>query len=294
MALGKEIKKDDFKVSRLHPCFSAKAHNKYGRLHLPVSPSCNIQCRFCVRSFNKTEERPGVAAGILKISETLDIVKKALNLCPEITVVGIAGPGDSLATDDAIEVFELIDKNFPKLIKCLSTNGLLLVQKAKRLYEAGVKTITVTVNAVNAKILDKIISYIIWNGTKISGVEASEILIKNQIEGIKKIKNLGAAVKVNTVLIPNVNDTHISEIAKAVKDAGADKYNIIPLIAQGEFKNAKVPSCDLLSDARKAAQQFIEVFYHCKHCRADACGIPGKDDLSSKLYDKQMETFSHG
>ena len=25
----------------------AKAHLKYGRIHLPVSPGCNIGCRFC-------------------------------------------------------------------------------------------------------------------------------------------------------------------------------------------------------------------------------------------------------
>ena len=31
-----------------HPCYSftAEGHKKSGRLHIPVSPSCNIQCRF--------------------------------------------------------------------------------------------------------------------------------------------------------------------------------------------------------------------------------------------------------
>ena len=43
-------------------CFSASAHNKFARIHLPVSPACNIQCRFCKRGFNKWEIRPGVAA----------------------------------------------------------------------------------------------------------------------------------------------------------------------------------------------------------------------------------------
>ncbi|MDR1193245.1 MAG: hypothetical protein LBK98_03610, partial [Peptococcaceae bacterium] len=33
-----------------HPCFSEKAHNSKGRLHMPISPACNIQCRFCTRS----------------------------------------------------------------------------------------------------------------------------------------------------------------------------------------------------------------------------------------------------
>ena len=79
-----------------------------GRVHLPVSPVCNIQCRFCQRAFNKTEDRPGVSAGSLKPEEAAGLVKRALEICPEITVAGIAGPGDTLATYHALEPFELI------------------------------------------------------------------------------------------------------------------------------------------------------------------------------------------
>jgi nitrogen fixation protein NifB len=297
MSLGIEKKlndTDELKVSRLHPCFNGAAHNKYGRLHLPISPSCNIKCRFCERAFNKTEDRPGVAGQILKPLEAPEIVNKALKLCPQITVVGIAGPGDTLADDNALKAFELVHEEHPELIKCLSTNGLLLPQKANDLIAAGVKSVTVTVNAVDPAILDKIVSHIFYNGVKLSGLTAAEILIGSQLEGIEKISSLGATVKVNTVLVPGINDFHISEISKTVKAAGANIYNIIPLIPQGEFKNFKPPSCGELANARKAASEFVEVFYHCKHCRADACGIPGKEDLSSKLYDKQMETFSHG
>lgn len=32
-----------------HPCFSGEAHLKFGRIHLPVSPACNIGCLFCAR-----------------------------------------------------------------------------------------------------------------------------------------------------------------------------------------------------------------------------------------------------
>ncbi|AKL98070.1 radical SAM protein [Endomicrobium proavitum] len=294
MSLGKEIKSKDIKVSRLHPCFGGKAHNKYGRIHLPVSPACNIQCRFCSRTLNKTEERPGVTGQVLKPEETPAIVNKALELCPEITVVGIAGPGDTLATDNALKAFELVHSEHPELIKCLSTNGLLLPQKAKQLADVGVRSVTVTVNAVDPVILDKIVSHIIYNGVRLTGLIAAEILIGSQLEGIEKVAALGVTLKVNTVLIPGVNDKHISEISKAVKAAGANIYNIIPLIPQGEFINFKAPTCDDLAQARKSASDFLEVFYHCKHCRADACGIPGKEDLSSKLYDRQPDTFSHG
>ena len=51
-----------------------------------------------------------------------------------------------------------------------------------------------------------------------------------------------------------------------------------------------------LEKVRAEAGEYLEVFRHCKHCRADACGIPGKNqDIHSLLYDKEVvETFSHG
>lgn len=88
-----------------HPCFNGEAHFKYGRIHLPVSPDCNIQCRFCKRGFNKWEQRPGVSQSLLSPEAAVDMVAKALEKCPELTVAGIAGPGDTLATDHALEVF---------------------------------------------------------------------------------------------------------------------------------------------------------------------------------------------
>jgi nitrogen fixation protein NifB len=294
MALNLNLKEEMVKLSQLHPCLSGDANSKFGRLHLPVSPACNIQCRFCNRTFNKTENRPGVTGTVLKPEETLEIVEKALKLCPEITVVGIAGPGDTLATDDAVKTFRIVNEKYPELIKCLSTNGLLLPKKAQELYDAGVRSVTVTVNAVDPTIQSKITSQVVYEGVVYTGEDGATILIREQLKGIRLMSSLGAIVKINTVLIPGVNDGHIEEIAKTVKEAGASIYNIIPLIPQYEFKDSKAPSCDELNTAREQAEKHLPVFRHCQHCRADACGIPGKNNFSSKLYDGVPETFSHG
>jgi nitrogen fixation protein NifB len=289
-----ETKRSFLKVSQLHPCFGQEAHNKFGRLHLPVSPACNIQCRFCNRAFNENEVRPGVTAGILHPDQAVETVKKALKLCPDITVVGIAGPGDTLATNSAIDAFRAVHEAYPDLINCLSTNGLLLPDRAEELIEVGVKTVTVTVNAVDPYILEKVVAYIVFEGRKIVGPEMGNILTARQLEGIRKVSDLGATVKVNTVLIPGVNDEHIEDIARAVSEAGAHIYNIIPLIPQHELSHIEEPGCDMLQRAREAGARHLDVFQHCKHCRADACGIPGLSDFSRELYGGQMETFSHG
>jgi nitrogen fixation protein NifB len=289
-----EVKRSFLKLSQLHPCFGAEAHNKFGRLHLPVSPACNIQCRFCKRSINEKEARPGVSAGILRPDQAVETVKKALALCPDITVVGIAGPGDTLATDAALNAFRAVHQAYPHLIKCISTNGLRLPDRAEELIGVGVKTVTVTVNAVDPYILDKVVSHIVFEGKKITGPDMGEILTAKQLEGIRRVSDLGATVKVNTVLVPGINDKHIEDIACAVSEAGAQIYNIIPLIPQHELAHIEEPDCDMLEKAREDGGKYLEVFRHCKHCRADACGIPGLSDFSRELYGGRMETFSHG
>ncbi|MDR3332029.1 MAG: radical SAM protein [Synergistaceae bacterium] len=281
------------KVSQLHPCFGEGAHNKFGRLHLPVSSACNIQCRFCNRAFNRDEVRPGVTAGILRPEDAVDTVRRALELCPDITVVGIAGPGDTLATDSAMETFRAVHEAYPNLINCLSTNGLLLPDKAEELMDVGVSTITVTVNAIDPDILEKVVSYVILDGHVLTGRDMA-VLTERQLEGIRKASALGAVIKVNTVLIPGINDEHIEDIAKAAGEAGARKYNIIPLIPQHELSHIEQPDCDMLRKAKDSASKHLDVFHHCQHCRADACGIPGISDFSQKLYGGGMETFSHG
>lgn len=283
-------------IANRHPCFSGEANFTHGRLHLPVSPVCNIQCKFCKRAINKLENRPGVSQKLLSPQEACNLVSKALDICPEITVVGIAGPGDTLASPNAIETFNLIHKEYPELINCLSTNGLLLERYANNIYNAGVRTVTVTVNAVDPEILKNICSWIVYDGVKYEGKEAAEILIEEQKRGIKKLAELDVLIKINIVLIPGINDFHIADIARTVKECGANLINIIPLIPQHELSDIEPPTCSQLNEARKAAEEYLPVFRHCQHCRADACGIPGKGDLSSLLYETSgiPQTFSHG
>ena len=279
-----------------HPCFGGHKNNA-GRIHLPVSPGCNIACRFCDRTINDVEERPGVTSKILTPEEASDIVSKALDICPDIKVAGIAGPGDTLASDNAFKTFRIIKERYPDLIKCMSTNGLLLAEKADEIISTDIDSLTVTVNAVDHEIEAKLNRGILWHGKHYTGVEAAEILIKNQLEGIRKVSAAGITIKVNTVLVIGINDQHIEEIAKTVKAAGASIYNIIPLIPQNELKDYPEPTCAQIEAVRAKASKYIDVFRHCQRCRADAIGVPGEKDYGDRIYLKRIahkDTFSHG
>ena len=286
-------------VSQRHPCFGgAAAHTRYGRIHLPVAPSCNIHCRFCTRGIDAQARRPGTACRLLKPEEAVSSVEKALALCPDISVVGVAGPGDALASDHALAALREVHERFPELLKCLSTNGLRLAERADEVWAAGVRSITVTVNAVDPTILTELCSRIVLQRRVIRGTEAAEILIEQQLEGIRRLSQLGAVVKVNTVLVPGVNDQHVEDIVTQSAAAGAHVANIIPLIPNGEFRGYLAPNAQDLETARKIAESHLAVYRTCRQCRADACGVPGTGiDFARQVFGNDVvegSYFSHG
>ena len=46
-----------------HPCYSEDAHHYFARMHIAVAPACNIQCNYCNRKYDcSNESRPGVVS----------------------------------------------------------------------------------------------------------------------------------------------------------------------------------------------------------------------------------------
>jgi nitrogen fixation protein NifB len=223
-----------------------------------------------------------VASRIISPQEALSKVRKAMRIFP-LTVVGIAGPGDPLANQETFETLQLIDKEFPKLMKCISTNGLLLLDYIDLLKKLRLATLTVTVNAVEPKTAAKIYDFIFFNGKTYKGLEAAKILLKRQTKGIKEAIRRGIPTKINTVLIPQVNMQEIAQIAKLYGVMGAKIMNIIPLIPIHRLALKRAPTCEELRKIRDKSQRYIEQFRRCKQCRADALGIPGleRKDFSS-------------
>lgn len=263
-----------------HPCFGGN-HQKNGRMHLAVAPRCNIKCGYCSRRHDcANESRPGVTSRLLTPEEAIIKVRKVMAselLGPMIKVIGIAGPGDPLANEETFETFRLVGKEFPHLIKCMSTNGLLLPEKINLLHKLGLHSLTVTINAVDPAVGAKIYSHILYQGRKLTGPHAMEMLIANQFAGLQRAVEFGMTVKVNTVLIPGVNDDQVPRIAERVRDLGAFVMNVLPLIPQADFAHVAAPTAAHLEEVRSANEKIIGQFRHCRQCRADAVGLLGQD-----------------
>lgn len=263
-----------------HPCFGGN-HKKNGRMHLAVAPKCNIKCGYCTRRHDcANESRPGVTSRLLTPAEAIVRVREVMAspvTGPMIKVVGIAGPGDPLFNEETFETFRLVGEEFPHLIKCLSTNGLLLPEKMQLLKEIDLHSLTVTLNALDPRVGAKIYSHVFYHGKKYTGEEGAAILLKNQLEGIRQAAEMGLTIKINTVLIPGINDDEVPKISQMVRDLGAFVMNIMPLIPNADFADFVPPTAERLDTLRKENEKVIGQFAHCKQCRSDAIGLIGEN-----------------
>jgi len=220
-------------------------------------------------------QHPGWTAKLLSVAEGTDFIQTTVETRQDCNfVVGIAGPGDALANEQTYQTLAWIHKHYPRIITCLCTNGLLLEDSLRDIINAGVKALTVTVNASDSQIGKHICSWVKYRETVHRGEEAAALLIAKQFSGIRKAVDAGFSLKVNTVLIPGVNDGHMVELAMRLGETGAALMNIIPLIPSGKMKEKRAPTCDELRETRRECEEFIPQFYKCEQCRADVVYLP--------------------
>jgi nitrogen fixation protein NifB len=264
-----------------HPCFSKDAHKKYGRVHLPVAPRCNVQCNFCNRKYDcMNESRPGVTSTVLTPQQALAYLGDVVARRPEISVMGIAGPGDPFANpDETMETLRLTRKHFPKMILCVATNGLNVAPYVDEMAELQVSHLTLTINAIDPEIGGEIYTWVRDGKRPLRGAEAAAALCARQMEALVKLKARGITVKVNTIIMPGVNDDHIPDVAERVSGLGADIMNLMPLVPVKGAAFENVPPPDAMTTARLRLQcgQLLPQMTHCARCRADAVGYVGEN-----------------
>jgi nitrogen fixation protein NifB len=208
-----------------------------------------------------------------------------------ISVVGIAGPGDPFANpDETMETLRRVKEKYPEMMLCLATNGLGIGPYIDELAELNVGHVTITVNAVDPKVAAKVYAWVRYGKRIRRAEEGVTVLLEKQIEAIKALKAHNITVKVNNILIPGINEGHIEAVAKRMGELGVDIFNCIPYYPTegSHFVDIPEPSREVLRDAREKAGRYIEQMTHCVRCRADAVGCLGEKD-SDLLMEKLKE-----
>jgi len=268
-----------------HPCYSNDAHHKYARMHLPVAPACNIQCNYCNRKYDcSNESRPGVVSELLTPQQALLKAQAVAKAIPQLSVIGIAGPGDPLANPvRTMETLELIREAMPDIKLCISTNGLTLVDYVDDLLRLGVDHVTVTINTLDEVIAAQIYKWIYLDGKRYEGVEGGRLLIQRQMQGLEALSKAGILTKVNSVLIPGINDGHLPLLSQELRRNDVFLHNIMPLICKPEhgtffgMVGQREPLPAELDEVRELAGGNVSQMKHCQQCRADAVGMLEED-----------------
>jgi len=268
-----------------HPCYSNDAHHKYARMHLPVAPACNIQCNYCNRKYDcSNESRPGVVSELLTPQQALLKAQAVAKAIPQLSVIGIAGPGDPLANPTrTFETLSLIRQAMPDIKLCISTNGLTLVDHIDKLVALGVDHVTITINTVDEEIAAQIYKWVYFGKTRYHGQEAGRVLIQRQMQGIAALAKTNILTKVNSVLIPGVNDQHLPVLSETLRQHNVFLHNIMPLISQPEhgtvfgLSGQRQPTQEELEQVRELAGGNVAQMQHCQQCRADAVGMLEED-----------------
>ena len=277
-----------------HPCYSEDAHHYFARMHVAVAPACNIQCHYCNRKYDcANESRPGVVSELLTPNQAVKKTMAVAANIPQMTVLGIAGPGDPLANPErTFETFRRLSEEAPDIKLCVSTNGLALPDAVEELSKHNIDHVTITINCVDPKVGAKIYPWIFWKNKRIKGEKAAKILIEQQQKGLEMLVAKGILVKVNSVLIPGINDKHLAEVSRIVKAKGAFLHNVMPLIAEAEHgtffgvMGQRGPSAAELQDLQDECAGDMNMMRHCRQCRADAVGMLGEDRGDEFTLDK--------
>ena len=280
-----------------HPCYSEEAHHHYARMHVAVAPACNIQCNYCNRKYDcANESRPGVVSELLTPEEAAHKVLVVAGKIPQMTVLGIAGPGDPLANPEkTFRTFELIADKAPDIKLCLSTNGLMLPDYVDRIKALNVDHVTITINMVDPEIGEKIYPWVHYRRKRYRGIEAARILHERQMEGLQALREADILCKVNSVMIPGINDKHLVEVDNVIRQHGAFLHNIMPLISAPEhgthfgLTGQRGPTAKELKALQDDCSGNMKMMRHCRQCRADAVGLLGEDRSQEFTKAKFME-----
>ncbi len=268
-------------ISENHPCFNKAAKGSHGRVHLPVAPACNIKCNYCDRKYDcVNESRPGVASAVLSPHQAAAYMTRVLEAEPRISVAGIAGPGDPMANaEKTLQTIRLIKERFPGMLLCLSSNGLGVPEHLDDLADVGVTHMTITVNTVDPNVGAKIYAYVKDGKVAYRGREAAALLLERQTQAVAGLKERGIIVKINTIVIPGINDDLVNEVASWAADLGADLMNLMPMYPTPNTPFAEInePSRPLMQSLRGVCSDHINQMTHCTRCRADAVGLLGQD-----------------
>jgi nitrogen fixation protein NifB len=221
-----------------------------------------------------------VTSAVLSPGQAMVYLEEVFATKGNIAVVGIAGPGDPFANPkETLETLSRVRARFPDVILCVATNGLNLAPYIDELARLKVSHVTVTINAVDPAVGAQIYSWMRVGKRVVRAEEGAAILLQRQLEAIAALKERGIIVKINSIILPGINDDHIETVARRMAALDVELFNCVPYYpnAGSNFENLAEPDKAAVTSIRNEAAAHVKQMRHCTRCRADAVGLLGEE-----------------
>ena len=199
---------------------------KVDYLRVSVTERCNFRCQYCMpeKPFSWVPRE-----NLLSYEDLFKFIKVSID--EGIKKVRITG-GEPLLREGLDVFLKMIFDYKNDVDLALTTNGYLLPQVAKKLKDAGLKRINISLDSLNEATAAKI---------------AQKDILKTVLEGIQAASDVGLKIKINCVPIKGVNENDILDILEFCKIKGY----IVRFIEFMENNHAKDGAKGLNSDEIK-------------------------------------------
>jgi cyclic pyranopterin phosphate synthase len=172
-------------------------------LRISVTDRCNFRCVYCMPKDVFGRDYPFLAQDELLSFEEIGRVARAF-VGLGVRKIRLTG-GEPLLRRNLERLIESLAR-IPDIDLTLTTNGALLARKARSLRDAGLKRVTVSLDALD--------------DATFRAMNDVDFPVARVLEGIDAAAAVGLPVKVNAVVKRGVNDEGIVDLAKHFRAAG--------------------------------------------------------------------------
>ena len=145
--------------------------------------------------------------------------------------VELAGPGDPLATPEATCAFiALLRQQFPALHIGLTTLGLGGAEHAPLLATAGLDSVTLLVDTLDAGTAEKLYAWIRPGKKTMALDKAALFLVEEQSRTVAALAAAGIPVTVRTTVYPSINAHQSAGVAEQLAKLGATAMELAPFL----------------------------------------------------------------
>lgn len=222
--------------------------------YLPVAPQMVARTRF--------SPPPPPRSHVLMLPEAMELLAGTMKeRRAGITMVGITGPGDPLATPDiTLHAIKQVRERYPAVKIGLKTLGIGSATLAGELARAGLDYVEMQVDGITPAILEKIYAWIRPGLKTLKIAEAVGLLIKEQRNGVPALKFHNIKVAILTTLYPGLNIDHVVKISADMMELGADGIGLIPYDPEpGAEVNLECPAPQIVAGATEKAAAYLPI-----------------------------------